>query len=243
MSEYRVKVSVRNNLILKAIEATGTTSVAEFCRVNELPINNINALICMRVRPITTDGVFCQTAKDLMEVLGACPTDLWTSEQLTMRLKKNSTEVPMDAQTLQAALGGQATPLLIETPEELTSKGELSKAVNDILGTLTTREQKILEMRYKQDMTLEEVAEAYNVTRERVRQIEAKALRKLRDPKRADSLRPFCDSWGIDDMPSVEVEWKHDPELREVTQYEKLDRYEFDSEARTFNRVVRVIRR
>ena len=65
------------------------------------------------------------------------------------------------------------------------------------LSTLTAREAKVLRMRFgihmNQDHTLEEVGKQFDVTRERIRQIEAKALRKLRHPSRADSLRSFLD--------------------------------------------------
>ena len=73
----------------------------------------------------------------------------------------------------------------------------LSDATNDILNTLTPREAKVLRMRFGIDMstdhTLEEVGKQFDVTRERIRQIEAKALRKLRHPSRAERLRNFMD--------------------------------------------------
>ena len=85
MKEYRVKVTVRNNLILKSIENTGAKSVSEFCRNNALSESKVHALIAMRTKPITDDGEFCVSAKEIMEVLGACPTDLWTAEQLNLK--------------------------------------------------------------------------------------------------------------------------------------------------------------
>jgi RNA polymerase primary sigma factor len=68
----------------------------------------------------------------------------------------------------------------------------------EILDTLTTREAKVLRMRFgiemNTDHTLEEVGKQFDVTRERIRQIEAKALRKLRHPTRSDKLRSFIDT-------------------------------------------------
>ena len=70
-------------------------------------------------------------------------------------------------------------------------------ATTDILGTLTQREAKVLRMRFGIDMntdhTLEEVGKQFDVTRERIRQIEAKALRKLRHPSRSEHLRSFLE--------------------------------------------------
>ena len=73
----------------------------------------------------------------------------------------------------------------------------LREATQDILDGLTAREAKVLRMRFGIDMntdhTLEEVGKQFDVTRERIRQIEAKALRKLRHPSRSDQLRSFLD--------------------------------------------------
>lgn len=83
-------------------------------------------------------------------------------------------------------------------PDELAIDKGLSRAINAVLGTLTEREAKVLRMRFGIDMntdhTLEEVGKQFDVTRERIRQIEAKALRKLRHPNRAEQLRSFLDT-------------------------------------------------
>ena len=72
-----------------------------------------------------------------------------------------------------------------------------TEATRDVLGSLTAREAKVLRMRFGIDMntdhTLEEVGKQFDVTRERIRQIEAKALRKLRHPTRSEHLRSFLD--------------------------------------------------
>ena len=73
----------------------------------------------------------------------------------------------------------------------------LREATKSVLGSLTAREAKVLRMRFGIDMntdhTLEEVGKQFDVTRERIRQIEAKALRKLRHPTRSEQLRSFLD--------------------------------------------------
>ena len=180
----------------------------------------------MRIKPITEDGDFCSAAKEIMEVLGACPTDLWTNEQLNLRLERNSKELVVDKETLQGLIGGQSTPLIVETPEELVGKSELAVVVNTVLDRLTFRERQILNMRYKQDMTLEEVAVVHNVSRERVRQMEAKAIRKLREPKRGAELRTLLDSFNGNKKEPRKIIWEHDPDAKEVIQYEDLG-YEY----------------
>ncbi|MBN4075000.1 MAG: RNA polymerase sigma factor RpoD [SAR86 cluster bacterium] len=85
----------------------------------------------------------------------------------------------------------------IDSPIDSTLDEGLREATKDVLGSLTAREAKVLRMRFGIDMntdhTLEEVGKQFDVTRERIRQIEAKALRKLRHPTRSDHLRSFLD--------------------------------------------------
>jgi RNA polymerase primary sigma factor len=85
----------------------------------------------------------------------------------------------------------------IESPMENATNIGLREAVNSVLAGLTPREAKVLRMRFGIDMntdhTLEEVGKQFDVTRERIRQIEAKALRKLRHPSRSEQLRSFLD--------------------------------------------------
>ncbi len=84
----------------------------------------------------------------------------------------------------------------VAPPEAATGTG-LKSATMEILSTLTQREAKVLRMRFgigmNTDHTLEEVGKQFDVTRERIRQIEAKALRKLRHPSRSEHLRSFLD--------------------------------------------------
>jgi RNA polymerase primary sigma factor len=82
-------------------------------------------------------------------------------------------------------------------PNEAAVYAGLRGATKDALATLTPREAKVLRLRFgiemESDRTLEEVGKQFNVTRERIRQIEAKALRKLRHPSRSERLRTFLD--------------------------------------------------
>jgi RNA polymerase primary sigma factor len=85
----------------------------------------------------------------------------------------------------------------VVSPSEAVVHLNLSEQTRKVLATLTPREEKVLKMRFgideKADHTLEEVGQNFDVTRERIRQIEAKALRKLRHPSRTRQLRPFVE--------------------------------------------------
>jgi RNA polymerase primary sigma factor len=94
-------------------------------------------------------------------------------------------------------LGDFVEDTSITAPSDAATLAGLKDATKEILDTLTPREAKVLRMRFGIDMntdhTLEEVGKQFDVTRERIRQIEAKALRKLRHPSRSDHLRSFLD--------------------------------------------------
>ncbi len=83
-------------------------------------------------------------------------------------------------------------------PVDAAVYSSLREATKEVLDTLTPREAKVLRMRFgiemNTDHTLEEVGKQFDVTRERIRQIEAKALRKLRHPSRSERLRSFLDT-------------------------------------------------
>jgi len=82
-----------------------------------------------------------------------------------------------------------------ETPQEALFRDRLGVLTREMLSTLSPREQQVLRLRFgideKEDWTLEEIGKRFDVTRERIRQIEAKALAKLRHPKRAAELAPY----------------------------------------------------
>lgn len=82
-----------------------------------------------------------------------------------------------------------------ESPEDVITKGELREKIDELLETLTDREKKVLVLRYgledNRERTLEEIGKIFNLTRERIRQIEVKALKKLRHPSRSKKLKDF----------------------------------------------------
>ncbi|MGL4920390.1 MAG: sigma-70 family RNA polymerase sigma factor, partial [Plesiomonas shigelloides] len=94
-------------------------------------------------------------------------------------------------------LGDFIEDTTLELPLDSATSESLRNATRDVLEGLTAREAKVLRMRFGIDMntdhTLEEVGKQFDVTRERIRQIEAKALRKLRHPSRSEVLRSFLD--------------------------------------------------
>jgi len=194
MEEFNIKVSVRNNLILQAIKNQGYTNVATFSKECEVSLTGLYGLINLKEAPLTIDGEFSKVAKQLMEALGACPVELWTDEQLTMRLKKNVVERVLNKESLQIALQSNARSLIgLDYPEQELTEADNVRVIGDKLDSLTRREAKILRLRFGLDgvkeHTCEEVGELFGCTRTRIHQIELKALHKMRHPSRSDDLK------------------------------------------------------
>ena len=121
-------------------------------------------------------------------------------EKVRMMLKINKEPVSLDTpvgEEEDSYLGDMIIDAKIVPPTEAMLQMDLSERTRKILTTLTPREEKVLKMRFgideKADYTLEEVGEKFGVTRERIRQIEAKALRKLRHSSRSKQLRTFAE--------------------------------------------------
>lgn len=183
MNEYRIKISVRNNLILNAIEKEGYTSIQRFCKDKNISASGVTALIALKTPPIMRCGSFSSIANQLMEELCALPTELWTAEQLTMSLKHNTSFRNVGKEELQLS-SDEALKLVFDRERETK--------VAEVLDTLSPRAKKVIEMRYglggKDPMSLDEVGAVYEVTKERIRQIEAKAIRLLKEPERIKEL-------------------------------------------------------
>jgi RNA polymerase sigma factor (sigma-70 family) len=187
-AEYRVKVSVSNNLLIQAIENAGYKNQSDFSRAIDCNASYINMLCGLRISPMTREGEFTKVANQVMEALGACPTDLWTEEQLTMNLKKSSSWSVMGREELNELMNGAPKSLL-----ESVAGQELKKTMDEVRKTLTYKEQQLIGMRFDDDKSLEQIGKELGITKERVRQMEAKALRKLRYPSRSDKLKDFVE--------------------------------------------------
>jgi len=124
-----------------------------------------------------------------MEVLGAAPLDLWSEQQLTIKLKTNTGERAIDANLVQHLLEQKDRTDYLPSPEDLLLAAEESTIMNEVLSSLNPREKEILHERFNNEDTYENVGKIHKVTRERIRQIELKALRKLRHPKYVSILK------------------------------------------------------
>jgi len=181
MKDYRVTVKVRNNRILNAIESTGGKPGQVWCTENGLDYKMVNNLINMTISPLLKNGEMTDESLNLCIVVSKSPDELWSEEQL-YPLETNCGEMEMDHKQVRAMLNEQS---YLPDFADLESR-QAEKLIGSALDTLSNREQNVIRLRHWSDLTLNAIADAEGVSVERIRQIEKKALRKLRDPKRVE---------------------------------------------------------
>ncbi len=175
-----------------------TRSIADQARTIRIPVHMIETINKLN-----------RVSRQMLQEMGREPTPEELGDRMDMpedkvrRVLKIAKE-PISMETPigddeDSHLGDFIEDVTIGSPIELATGEGLKEATREVLGGLTAREAKVLRMRFGIDMntdhTLEEVGKQFDVTRERIRQIEAKALRKLRHPSRSEHLKSFLDEW------------------------------------------------
>jgi RNA polymerase primary sigma factor len=173
-----------------------TRAIADQARTIRIPVHMIETINKM-----------VRTSRQLIQELGREPTPEEIAERMELPVDKVkkvqkiskepiSLETPIGEEE-DSSLGDFIEDKKIISPADAVMSVTLSEQTRSVLSTLTPREEKVLRMRFgigeKSDHTLEEVGQDFFVTRERIRQIEAKALRKLRHPSRAKMLKSYVD--------------------------------------------------
>ena len=185
MNDYRVKITIRNERLLAAMEGMGYKSVAEFSRNQGLNGVKVNEIISGKIPPLDREGNPKELTKEILEILNLTIEKAFTEKQLK-GFKKHTFEVKIEEEKLLQIISPAKNQEIKVIEQEVKSK------LSEILSTLTPREEKILRMRFgigmNTDHTLEEVGRKFFVTRDRIRQIEARALRKLKHPSRSKQL-------------------------------------------------------
>ena len=173
-----------------------TRSIADQARTIRIPVHMIETI--NKLNRISRQMVHEKGREPTPEELGE---RMDMSEDKVRRVLKIAKE-PISMETPigddeDSHLGDFIEDANVDSPVDSSVDEGLREATKDVLGSLTAREAKVLRMRFgigmNTDHTLEEVGKQFDVTRERIRQIEAKALRKLRHPTRSDHLRSFLD--------------------------------------------------
>jgi RNA polymerase primary sigma factor len=173
-----------------------TRSISDQARTIRVPVHMIE-----QINKVTRES------RQLMQVLGREPSDEEIAERLgwTAQRVKQVKNVAREPISLETPIGEEEDSLLgdfiedkdVENPANQTAFTILQENLSQVLSSLPAREQEVLELRFGlkdgYSLTLEEVGLYFNVTRERIRQIEAKALRRLRHPRRSRKLKDYLD--------------------------------------------------
>ncbi len=174
-----------------------TRAIADQARTIRIPVHMIETI-----------NKLVRTSRYLVQELGREPLPEEIAERMEMPLDKvrKVLKIAKEPISLETPIGEEDDSHLgdfiedksVSSPVEMVISGNLEDQTRRVLKTLTPREEKVLRMRFgigeKSDHTLEEVGQDFEVTRERIRQIEAKALRKLRHPSRSKQLKSFMDT-------------------------------------------------
>ena len=171
-----------------------TRAIADQARTIRIPVHMVETINRLR-----------KTSRILLQQLGRKPTEKEIAQRARISVDKvreiiKVSQVPL---SLEAPVGDEESSRLgdfvedgtIQAPDEIVLKGLLRDDLEDVMSSLSERERTVLKLRFGLDdghpRTLEEVGRVFAVTRERIRQIEAKALRKLKHPTRAKKLREY----------------------------------------------------
>ena len=175
-----------------------TRAIADQARTIRIPVHMIETI-----------NKLIRTSRYLVQEMGREPSPEEIAEKMDMALDKvrKVLKIAKEPISLETPIGEEEDSHLgdfiedkgVISPQEAVISANLSEQTRKILASLTPREEKVLRMRFgigeKYDHTLEEVGQDFDVTRERIRQIEAKALRKLRHPSRAKKLKSFLETY------------------------------------------------
>lgn len=173
-----------------------TRAIADQARTIRIPVHMVETM-----------NRVIRTSRQLLQELGREPSPAEIAEKLEMTPEKveEILRISQEPVSMETPVGEEDDSHLgdfirddhVKVPDEAAAYSILREQLLDVLSTLTEREQKVLRLRFGlddgQSRTLEEVGREFNVTRERIRQIEAKALRKLRQPSRSRKLRDYLE--------------------------------------------------
>ena len=163
-----------------------TRAIADQARTIRIPVHMVETI-----------NKLTRVSRILLQALGREPTPQEIAKEMGISEDPVSLETPIGEEE-DSHLGDFIEDDRAVTPSDSVSTTMLKETLLSVLNSLTPREEKVLRLRYGVDdgrpRTLEEVGKEFNVTRERIRQIEAKALRKLRHPSRSKHLKDFLDT-------------------------------------------------
>ena len=182
MKEFRVEIRVKNNLLYSAIDRAGFDSVAAFSRACGVQQTVIGEYINLKLAPIKGDD-WRESALRIAGALHTLPEELFPADYLRDVIQQNRVVREYSAEEIHDVI-----QLEQATPEQLMVQSEASARLAQAIAALPPRYQTVLQMRFGlngyKEHSLDEIAKKFGVIRERIRQIENSALRRLKHPAR-----------------------------------------------------------
>ena len=189
--DYILQVKVKNGPMLSAMRANGMQTAADLSRSCGVAQTSIGNFLNLLNTPIGRKGDWKPSIMKIAEALNVVPELLFPEQHLSKALAKNQAEIEMDLEDMEQLTSGISSEMVADRTDD--AQTEMEDLLRKNIRTLTEREEACLSMRFGLDsegpMILDDVGAKLGVGRERVRQIEAKALRKLRHPSRMGSQR------------------------------------------------------
>lgn len=199
MGDYAVTIKISNGRLRTAMNNAGFKSVYQLCKHAQLSPTEVGKLINMKSAPLNRSGQWRDVVVKLADALGVMPDDLFNASQRTMAIQKNHvTKFISEHEVHRLAVAEMNAGRLeflqdnaaIEELQEEAMSGLCEGMMEEVL---TPREAKILRLHTMEGMPYSEVGKQFDISLERVRQIELKALRKLRQHKAVQELMENSD--------------------------------------------------
>ena len=180
MNDYLVTMRIKNGRVHTAMRKSGIGSVNELSKLAGVSPVYIGKILNFKVSPFIKPGIWRDPVLKICEVLAYSPAELFPNH-LQFEVPTNKIEAMMDQE--------QMNQLCCATPQ--LAINELHETFDEIFDNLTDRESEIIKKRFYEERTIDSIAKEIGVTGNRIRAIEQKALRKMRDPRYIKQLEAF----------------------------------------------------
>jgi RNA polymerase sigma factor (sigma-70 family) len=195
MKDYLVEIKIKNNYLFSKMRENNITSINQLSVLSKTQPQQGGQIANLKVVPFNRYGKIKEWIVRIADVLNCEPLDLFPHQHIDKYLDTNKASLNMNLTEMKSLTMLENELSETSLLEDFSNK-ELKEKISEILTSLKPREAYIIEMRYglndRDECSLSECSEAVNVSRERIRQIEAKALRKLRHPSRSNIIKDYC---------------------------------------------------